>query len=95
MDLLTLSLAKKYTDDATNGLGAVKGANATIENITPVDGGNNVTFAWTGTDGKKQTQTMFVANGQDGRALLPEDTSVIVNAVLEALPKYDGEVMSV
>lgn len=66
MDFIALSLAKKYVDDTANGLGAVKGSSATIESITPVEGGNNVTFAWIGADGKKQTQTMFVANGKDG-----------------------------
>lgn len=64
MDIVSLALAKKYTDDTANGLGAVKGSPATVESITAVDGGNNVVFAWTGTDGKKQTQTMFVANGE-------------------------------
>lgn len=64
MDIVSLTLAKKYTDDTANALGAVKGASATVESITPVDGGNNVVFAWTGTDGKKQTATMFVADGK-------------------------------
>lgn len=66
MDIVTLSLAKKYTDDTAKGLGAVKGAAATIESITPVDGGNEVVFAWIGADGTKQTQTMFVADGAKG-----------------------------
>lgn len=65
MDPITLGLAKKYVDDTANSLGAVKGSPATIESITPVDGGNNVVFAWTGTDGTKQTQMMFVADGKD------------------------------
>lgn len=63
MDVVTLSLAKKYVDDTANGLGAVKGSPATIESITPVDGGNEVVFAWIGADGTKQTQMMFVENG--------------------------------
>lgn len=67
MDAVTLSLSKKYTDDTANALGAVKGANATVESISPVEGGNQVVFAWTGTDGKKQTQTMFVADGRPGK----------------------------
>lgn len=69
MDFITLSLAKKYVNDAANALGAVKGANCTIESITPTDGGNNVVFAWTGTDGTKQTQTMFVASGKSDSVL--------------------------
>lgn len=66
MDNVTLAVAKKYTDETANALGAVKGTPATVESITPVEGGNNVVFAWTGTDGTKQTQTMFVANGEEG-----------------------------
>lgn len=68
MDLITLGMSKKYTEDTTIGLGAIKGAPATIEKITPVEGGNNVTFLWTGTDGTQQRQTLFVANGQKGEA---------------------------
>jgi hypothetical protein len=66
MDFIALSIAKKYVDDTANGLGAVKGATATIKSITPVDGGNNVVFEWTGTDGTKQTQSMFVKHGENG-----------------------------
>ena len=65
MDITTLSLAKKYVDETAKGLGAVKGANATIESITRVEGGNNVVYAWTGADGTKQTQAMFVADAKD------------------------------
>lgn len=66
MDLISLGLSKKYTEDTAIGLGAVKGAPATIEKIVAVEGGNNVTFLWTGTDGTQQRQTLFVANGQKG-----------------------------
>ena len=68
MDLISLGLSKKYTEDTAIGLGAVKGAPATIEKIEAVEGGNNVTFLWTGTDGTQQRQTLFVANGQKGEA---------------------------
>ena len=63
MDILILAMAKAYVDDTANALGAVKGAPATIESITQVEGGNEVVFAWNGTDGTKQTQTMFVKDG--------------------------------
>jgi hypothetical protein len=63
MDMITLAMAKAYVDDTANALGAVKGSPATIESITPVDGGNEIVFSWTGADGTKQTQTMFVADG--------------------------------
>jgi hypothetical protein len=67
MDLVTLGLSKKYTEDTVIGLGAIKGAPATIFKIEKVDGGNNITFSWTANDGSKtETQTIFVADGPRG-----------------------------
>jgi len=63
MDAVSYALSKKYVEDTANGLGAVKGSPATVQNIERVAGGNNVTFAWTGIDGTIQTQVMFVADG--------------------------------
>lgn len=63
IDYLTLSAAKGYTDESLLGLGAVKGAPCTIKSITEVDGGQKVTFEWTGTSGTKQTSEMTVKNG--------------------------------
>lgn len=48
------------------GLGAVKGAPCTISSIQKIDGGNIVTFQWTGTNGKIQTSTMKVLDGTGG-----------------------------
>ena len=36
MDLMTLGLSKKYTEDTVIGLGAIKGAPATISKIEKV-----------------------------------------------------------
>ena len=47
------ALSKKYVEDTSISLGAVKGAPCTIKNITEVDGGQKVTFEWTGTSGTK------------------------------------------
>ena len=66
MDLISLGMAKKFTEDTAIGLGAVKGAPATIERIEEVEGGNKVTFLWTGTNGTQQRQSMFVAKGEKG-----------------------------
>lgn len=66
MDIVTLALAKKYADEVIAGGGSVQGKNCTIESITPVDGGNNVVFAWYEDDGTAKTQTMFVADGPQG-----------------------------
>lgn len=68
MDIVTLALAKKYADEVIAGGGSVQGKNCTIESITPVDGGNNVVFAWYEDDGTAKTQTMFVADGPQGDA---------------------------
>lgn len=63
IDYLTLSAAKGYTDESLLGLGSLKGAPCTIKSITEVDGGQKVTFEWTGTSGTKQTSEMIVKNG--------------------------------
>jgi len=67
LDPIALLMANSYTDDTIGGAGGtIKGKNCTIQSITPVDGGNNVVFAWTADDGTVQTSTMFVADGIDG-----------------------------
>ena len=58
-----LAIAKSYTKKSLEGQGALKGAPCTIKSITEVDGGQKVTFEWTGTSGTKQTSTMIVKNG--------------------------------
>lgn len=57
------ALSKQYVSDTADSLGAVKGAPCTIKSITKVDGGQKVTFEWTGTSGTKQTSEMTVKNG--------------------------------
>lgn len=66
LDLITLAAAKSYVGETAEGLGAVKGAPATIKSITEIDGGHRVTFEWTGTSGTKQTSTLDVMNGVNG-----------------------------
>ena len=56
-------LSKSFTKKSLDGQGALKGAPCTIKSITEVDGGQKVTFEWTGTSGTKQTSTMIVKNG--------------------------------
>ena len=50
------------------GVGGGGGKNCRIIDIVAVDGGNQVTFAWTNDDGTQRTRTMFVANGEPGVA---------------------------
>lgn len=59
-------LAKKYVQATAVGLGAVKGAPATIQQIADIDGGHRITFGWIGTDGTQQTSTLDVVNGAKG-----------------------------
>ena len=63
LDKKALAAAKKYVASTADSLGSLKGAPCTIKSITEVDGGQKVTFEWTGTSGTKQTSEMTVKNG--------------------------------
>lgn len=65
-------LSKKYTNDTAIALGAVKGAPCTIKSIEPIDGGNKITFEWTGTDGTTQTSILEVFDGKNTTTDLSE-----------------------
>ena len=67
MDVITLALAKKYTEETVKGGGALKGANCTIKTIEAVPEGNKVTFEWTLTDGSKKTDFIIIKDGVDGK----------------------------
>lgn len=65
--LALLALAKKYTDGSIAGItGTLAGKNCTVDSITPITGGNRITFKWTANDGTEKTDTMDVMDGQDG-----------------------------
>ena len=66
IDAKTLAASKKYTNETVIGGGAIKGKNCTIDSISPITGGNRVTFKWTLDNGTVQTGTMDVLDGQDG-----------------------------
>lgn len=66
MDIVSYSLAKKYTDEAIAGSGAIKGANCQIQSIVEIDGGHRVTFLWKNSQDVEQTSTMDVMDGQGG-----------------------------
>lgn len=59
----TLALAKKYTNKTVIGLGALKGANCTIESVVHQDGLNIITFKWTGDDGTIERTQIEVEDG--------------------------------
>lgn len=66
MDILTLALAKKYTEETVLGGGAIKGKNCTIQSEVPIEGGTRVTFAWELDDGTKKATTLDVMDGGQG-----------------------------
>lgn len=66
MDIVTLALAKKYTDNSLAGGGAVRGKNCTIQSKTPIEGGTRIVFAWTLDNGTVQTTSVDVMNGGQG-----------------------------
>lgn len=65
VSLKTLALSKRFTSDSVIGLGAIKGANATVKDVEPATGGQNVIFEWTATDGTKRTRAVFVPDGRN------------------------------
>lgn len=66
MDIVTLALAKKYTDNSLAGGGAVRGKNCTIQSKTPIEGGTRITYQWTLDNGTVQTTSVDVMNGEQG-----------------------------
>ena len=66
MDVLTYIMAKKYTDKSLEGVTTIKGKNCTITDISPITGGNRITFAWELDDGTQQTDTLDVMDGAPG-----------------------------
>lgn len=63
MDVVTYAVAKKYVDETVIGGGALKGKNCTIQSITPIAGGNRITFKWTLDNGTELTNTLDIMNG--------------------------------
>lgn len=63
IDIITLALARKYTKDTANALGAVRGAPCMIDSIVDTGDANVVTFGWIGTDGTHQTSALTVHHG--------------------------------
>lgn len=66
INIETLVAAKKFTSETVLGGGAVVGKNVTISSITPIDGGNRITFSYTLDNGTTNTSTLDVMNGVNG-----------------------------
>lgn len=75
----TLVAAKKFTSETVLGGGAVVGKNVTISSITPINGGNRITFSYTLDNETAKTSTLDVMNGvngadgKDGKAFTYDD----------------------
>ena len=67
IDVETLAVAKSYTDKSIEGVGIIKGKNCTIKDISPITGGNRVTFNWETDSGISEEDYMDVMDGQDGQ----------------------------
>lgn len=59
-------LARAFTQQAIAGAGALKGAPCQIQSITPITGGNRITFAWENREGETETDTLDVMDGTNG-----------------------------
>ena len=66
LNILTLAMAKKYTDKSLAGAGAVAGVPCQIQSITPITGGNRVTFLWEDNNNVSHTSTLDVMDGAKG-----------------------------
>lgn len=66
LNILTLAMAKKYTDKSLAGAGAVAGVPCQIQSITPITGGNRITFLWEDNNNVSHTSTLDVMDGAGG-----------------------------
>lgn len=76
LNILTLAMAKKYTDNSLAGAGAVAGVPCQIQSITPITGGNRVTFLWKDNNNVSHTSTLDVMDGAKGDKGEKGDTGI-------------------
>lgn len=81
MDIITLALAKSYTDTSLAGGGAIKGKNCVVDSITAITGGHRVTFKWTLDNGTEETGYMDVMDGEKGDKGNKGDTGIGIASV--------------
>lgn len=62
----TLAVAMSYVKNSLVGVGALKGAPCQIQSITPIEGGNRITYVWVDTNNVEHTSTMDVMDGAKG-----------------------------
>lgn len=90
MDVIDISVAKKYTDDTVAGAGAVAGKPCQIQSITDITGGHRVTFLWVDNSSVSHTSTMDVMDGEKGDDGLGIK-SVAVNSSNHLIVTYDDD----
>ena len=66
MDYETYGAIKTYVNNTMQGAGAVSGKPCQIQDITPISGGNRVTFLWEDNSGASHLSTMEVMDGATG-----------------------------
>ena len=88
IDVLTLAIARKFTTETVNGLGALKGAACTIDSIVDTGDANVVTVGWTGADGTHQTSVMTIPHGMSEEAKADLETRI---AEIEQIAKRAEE----
>ncbi len=82
-------LSKGYTTSSIDGLTTIKGANCTIDSITPSPDGtyNTVVFGWTGTEtGQHMTSEMIV---EDGRSIKSAALAADAEGKLHLIVTFD------
>ena len=55
LNILTLAMAKKYTDNSLAGAGAIAGKPCQIQSIEEITGGHEITFLWVDNNGTSQS----------------------------------------
>lgn len=87
MDIVSYILARKYTDQTVDGLGAVKGAPCTVDSVVDITGGKRITLGWESDSGVKQTQSFDIMDGVDGVSV----ESIAIDAYSHLIVTYsDG-----
>lgn len=79
--IVALRMAKEYVDQSISGGGASVGKNVTISSITPIEGGNRITFQYTLDNGDVKTSTLDVMDGVDGKP--GADGKSVVNSSID------------
>lgn len=105
MDILSYILSKKYTQSSLVGMGALKGASATIQSITNnPNGTHDIVFEWEDNEGNTYTNTLVVKDGKDGTdgtdgvgivSITKTGTSGLVDTYTISLTNGDTETITV